>query len=289
MHPAVIFAGAVALTLVSMLVIVLSATSIGGGSDSGQRAVPLPFPGPTSTRPPATPTVAPTPTVIPTSTTSSTPTVTPTPTTSPTPTTLRSFPYQPLWPFASETAAAAWQRSYRASGEQPWHLDAEQTALSFTTGYLGFTDIGKVVSHSIHGNDARITVGYQTSDGPLGVAAVLHLVRIGRGADAPWEVVGTADTMLTLDRPKYGASVASPLTVSGRISGVEESIRIEVRQPSFAVPLGTYCCVTGGGDRQPWSVRVGFRGATDSALVIVASTGGHVQDIERFAITGVRP
>jgi hypothetical protein len=108
--------------------------------------------------------------------------------------------------------------------------------------------------------------------------------------EAPWEVVGTNDTMLTLDRPKYGATVASPLTVSGRITGVDDSIRIDVRQLSSAVPIGTYCCVTAGGDRKPWSVRVGFRGATDQiALTIVASTGGHVQGVERFAVTGIRP
>jgi hypothetical protein len=271
MRPAINRVAAAAVTLVSIIVIVLAAISIGGGSDSGQQAVPLPSAGPTSTRPPATP-------------------GTPTPATSLTPTTVRPFRYQPLWPFASEKAATAWQLRYRVGGQQPWHLDAEQTALAFTTGYLGFTEIDKVVSHPIRGDDARITVGYQNSDGSNSVAAVLHLVRIGGGSDAPWEVVGTDDTMLTLDRPKYGAAVSSPLTVSGRITGVDESIRIDVRQLSSAVPIGTYCCVTAGHDRQPWSARVGFHGATDQiALTIVASTGGHVQGVERFAITGIRP
>jgi hypothetical protein len=272
MRPAILGVGAAAITLVSVIVIVLAAISIGGGSGSGQQAVPSPFAGPTSTRPPGTPSI------------------TPTPATSPTPSTLRPFRYQPLWPFASEKAAAAWQRRYRVGGHEPWHLDAEQTALAFTTGYLGFTEIDKVVSRSIRGDDARITVGYQNSDGPISVAAVLHLVRIGGGSDAPWEVVGTNDTMLTLDRPEYGATTGSPLTVSGWVTGVDESIRIEVRQLSSAVPIGTHCCVAAGGDRQPWSARVGFRGATDQiALTIVASTGGHVQGVERFAITGIQP
>jgi hypothetical protein len=216
------------------------------------------------------------------------PTTASSPTGSSAPTT-RQFRYQPLWPFTSEAAATAWQRSYRAGGHQPWHLDAKQTALSFTTGHLGFTEIDKVVSDLIQGDDAWITVGYQADDGTLGAAAVLHLVRIGGGSDAPWEVVGTADTTLTVDRPTYGATVASPLTVGGRISGVDESIRIDVRQPSSAAPIGNFCCVTAGGDRQPWSARVSFRGATDPALMIVASTGGHLQGVERFAITGVRP
>jgi hypothetical protein len=33
---------------------------------------------------------------------------------------------------------------------------------------------------------------------------------------------------------------------------------------------------------------VAFQGATDPTLTIVASTGGHLQQVERFAIQGVR-
>ncbi|MEV0804039.1 hypothetical protein AB0I34_40550 [Kribbella sp. NPDC050281] len=201
--------------------------------------------------------------------------------------TVRPFAYQPLWPFSSAAAAAAWQRSYRASGHQPWHLDAEQTALSFTTGYLGFTEVDRIVSTSVIGDQARIGVGYQ-GEGRASLAAMLHLVKLGQGQDAPWEVVGTIDSTLTLDRPRYGAKVSSPMTVGGRITGVDESIRVAVRQLSSAEPIGTFCCVPAGGDRQPWSARVAFAGAADPALTIVVSTGGHLQDVERFAITAVR-
>jgi hypothetical protein len=34
---------------------------------------------------------------------------------------------------------------------------------------------------------------------------------------------------------------------------------------------------------------VPIRGATQATLTIVAATGGHVADVERFAVTGVRP
>ena len=219
-----------------------------------------------------------------------TPTPSPTPSnTSPKPTTtVRPFAYQALWPFSSVAGAAAWQRSYRSGGHQPWHLDPEQTALAFTTGYLGFTEVDRVVSSSVSGDEARIGVGYR-AEGRLAHAATLHLVRIGQGPDAPWEVVGTIDTTLTLDRPRYGATVTSPLTVGGRITGVDESIRVDVRQPSSTEPIGTSCCVPAGGDRQPWSAQVTFTGATGSALTVVASTGGHLQGVEAFAITGLRP
>ncbi|MGW0558782.1 hypothetical protein ACWDZ6_32150 [Streptomyces sp. NPDC002926] len=49
-----------------------------------------------------------------------------------------------MWPFATLAEAQAWQRDYRAGGHQPWHLDPGQTALSFTQGYLGFRDIGRI-------------------------------------------------------------------------------------------------------------------------------------------------
>jgi hypothetical protein len=270
---AIIVAAAVLITAVSALLAGLAVMVLKGPSNSSQPALPLPVRSTTASAPTSTPGVP-----------VGTPTASPTPTASVTP-----FRYQPLWPFASTAAAAAWQRAYRDGGKQPWHLDAEQTALSFTTGFLGFTEVNKVVSRSVQGDDARIAVGYERSGGgSLAVAAELHLVRIGQGADAPWQVVGTVDTTLTLDRPRYGATVTSPLTASGLITGVDESIRLEVRQPSSTRPIGTSCCVPAGGTSRPWSAVVTFKGATDPALTLVASTGGHAQSVERFAITAIR-
>ncbi|NUR96669.1 MAG: hypothetical protein HOV67_15605 [Kribbellaceae bacterium] len=200
----------------------------------------------------------------------------------------RTFRYQPLWPFTSETGAAAWQQAYRGGGKQPWHLDAGQTALSFTTGFLQFNEINLVVSRSVHGDEAFVSVGYRPDKNPPAVAAVIHLARMGQGDDAPWEVVGTRDSSLTLTQPRYGAPARSPLTVGGRITGVDEAIRIDVRQASTGARLGTLCCLAAGGENQPWSAQVTFRGATDPALTVVASTGGHYQGVEAFAVTAIR-
>jgi hypothetical protein len=219
-------------------------------------------------------------------------TLTVTPTPSPTPTTTvpgrRVFRYQPLWPFISEARAAEWQQAYRRGGTQPWHLDPAQTALLFTQQFLRFDEIDLVVSRSVRGDEAFVSVGYRADRNPPSVAAVLHLARLGQGDDAPWEVVGTRDSSLTLTQPRYGAAASSPLTVGGRITGVDESVRVDVRQASSASPLGTFCCVPAGGERQPWSAQVTFRAATDPVAVIVASTGGHYQGVEAFAITAIR-
>ncbi|WP_251022445.1 hypothetical protein [Streptomyces sp. ISL-10] len=211
---------------------------------------------------------------------------TPTPTPKGTPA-LGSWSLQPVWPFATLAQAQAWERAYRAGGHQPWHGDPDQTALAFTRDYLGFKEIDRVSSHKVSGRHARIGVA---PTGPeSGTAAVIHLVRFGTGPDAPWEVVGTDDTTFSLTTPAYGSLVHSPLVTGGRISGVDESIRVQVRQPSSEAPLGTSpCCTPAGGNDQPWNVKVSFSGAHDPVLTVVASTGGHVAAVERFTVTAVR-
>jgi Immunoglobulin-like domain of bacterial spore germination len=198
------------------------------------------------------------------------------------------FPYPPLWPFSSQAEVDAWHRQYVAQGSQAWHLDADATALGFTTGYLGFGEIDQVVGRDVRDREAWISVGYDAGSG-LSTAAIVHLVRFGAGADAPWEVVGTQDTDLTLETPSYGSQVSSTVTVGGRITGVDESLRVQVRQASSEAPIGEACCLAAGGEDSPWQTTVSFSGATAPALTIVVSTGGHIQGVERFAITGVRP
>jgi hypothetical protein len=269
------------------MIAVAAVVLLAGCSGEKPDANPVPPSGPVSqSTPTRTPTVTQTqpPT---TSTTPSTP-VTPTPPTVPPSSSGRTFRYQPAWPFTSEVRAAEWQRSYRSGGHQPWHLDAGQTALSFTQSFLGFKDIKLVTSRSVRGDEAYVGVGYQIDTGRKFTSAVLHLVKLGQGTDAPWEVVGTRDSDLSLTTPRYGIKAGSPLTVGGRITGVDEAIRLEVRQASSSGVLGTLCCVAAGGERSPWTGRVSFRGASDPALVVIASAGGHNQRTERFAITALR-
>jgi hypothetical protein len=194
---------------------------------------------------------------------------------------------QPLWPFASPAEVRSWQRSYRSGGHSPWHLDAAATALSFTRGFLGFAGIDQVTSRKVDGDDAHIGVGARTEGELTGTAAVIHLRRVGTGGDRPWEAVGTDDTDLTLTSPKYGSRITSPVKVGGRITGVDESIRVQIRRASKTAPVGTSCCLAAGGEASPWSAQVTFTGTSGQVLTIVASTGGHLAEVERFAVTGV--
>jgi hypothetical protein len=198
-----------------------------------------------------------------------------------------SFDHQPLWPFATAAEAEEWRTG--GTGAQPWHADAEATALAFTTGYLGFDEIDQVTERDVRATEAWVGVGYQVPGGDMVTAAVIHLLRFGPAADAPWEVVGTRDTDLRLETPRYGSTAASPLTVGGHVTGVDESLRVQVRQLSSDTPLGEACCVPAGGEQSQWSATVSYSGATDAALTVVVSTGGHLQGVEMFAITGLRP
>ncbi|MEV5410198.1 hypothetical protein AB0K60_15355 [Thermopolyspora sp. NPDC052614] len=200
--------------------------------------------------------------------------------------------YQPVWPFGSPAQVRAWQNEFRRSNRQAWHLDAAQTALAFTRNHLGFRDLKLITSRKVSGIHARIGVGLRPEPGTVpSTAAIIHLVRYGTGPLAPWEVVGTDDTTFSLTVPRYGASVTSPVTVGGRITGVDESIRVQVFGRASSQPVGEYCCLPAGGENRYWSAKVSFRvpAAGGQVLTVVASTGGHVADVERFAITAVRP
>ena len=175
-------------------------------------------------------------------------------------------------------------------GHQPWHADAEATALAFV-GYLGFPGIDVVTSRDVRDTDAWIGVGYTVPSGdqPF-TSAVIHLQRFGPALDSPWEVVGTRDTDLTLETPRYGATPGpSPLTVGGHITGVDESLRVQVRQLAATDPIGEACCIPAGGQDSAWETTVDYQPAADQSLLVVVSTGGHLQEVERFAITGLGP
>ena len=190
--------------------------------------------------------------------------------------------YQPLWPFASYAEAEQWRTE--GGGSQPWHLDPEETALNFTRSYLGFTELDQVTGTSLDDLGAHVGVGYRDPDGVQHTAATLHLVQLGTADDSPWEVVGSDDTTFTLEQPAYGSQVSSPMTVGGHITGVDENIVVSVL--ASETDRATLAQVPAGGDGAEWTTGpVSFE--QRGVLVIVASTGGHLQQVERFVIQGV--
>ena len=275
------------LAAAAVAVIAIVAVALASGGNGPQTA---PLPPAQSNSAPTSPAGSDVPTATPTtSATGSTP-----PTATPTPPASGSCPfadlgctassyYEPLWPFTGQAQVAAWQQQ---NGSQPWHLDAGQTALNFVRGYLGFTDIVAITSTNVSGTEARIGVGYPNPAGQPHTAAVLHLVRYGSGSTAPWEVVGSDDTDFSLEQPAYGSAVGTSFAVGGHITGVDENVRVQVRDSARAVISRGDLSVAAGGDNSPWQISpVGIDGS--GVLTIVAWTGGHLTEHERFAIQGV--
>ncbi len=251
-----------------------------GGGTSGATPSGTTGPGTTTS---AAPTSAPT-SPAPTSPASST---TPSPSSPSAVPRLRSG-YLPLWPFADATSVLAWQRRYRSDGTQPWHRSERETALSFARSYLGYTEIDRVTSRSGSSTDALVGVGWLNPNGKAVTVGRIHLLRFGTTDDAPWEVVGTHDTRLTLTTPHYGTTVTSPMTVGGRITGVDESLVVTVRTMSSSRPVVQTEGLPAGGEDTPWRTSVTYTAPKGAVLTIAVSTGGHLMTVEEFAVTGVR-
>lgn len=266
----------------ALLTVAAVTTLVLGGC--GSTATPAPATGTSAASPSGSSGSAPATTQVP-----GTPTVTQSPAAPGTPGQATGIPagYLPLFPFAGLAGVRAWQASYESGGHQPWHLSPDITATAFAA-FLGYTEVTQVARSTVSGGNAHVAVGIKLPNGKIGTAAVIHLVRFGSGKDAPWEVVGTDDTTFTLDRPAYGSKVPSSVTVGGKITGVDESIRVTVHTLSAQGPVGSYCCEPAGGTGSPWTARVTFHAAPGEVVTIAASTGGHVAAVERFAVTGAR-
>jgi hypothetical protein len=197
-------------------------------------------------------------------------------------------PLLPLFPFQTTAEADAWRAEHNASGARAEFADAGKTAVAFAH-FLGYTEIDRVITSRSDALGMHVSVGSLVPDTQqTSTAAIVHLVRYMAGADAPWEVVGTDDTNFALTAPAYGASIRSPLAVGGTITGVDESIRVHVQQLHANGFLGELCCVPAGGQKSPWTGTITFAPPTDPILMVSASTGGHVRDVERFTVNGVR-
>lgn len=197
------------------------------------------------------------------------------------------FAYQPLFPFAGVADADAWVREARPGGHQPWHDDAGMIAVMFAQQYLGYQHIDKVTKTTEQREQAWVGVGFTNPNGDLATAAVLHLVQIGSAPGGPWEVVGSEDTTLAVTTPGYGSTVTSPVRVGGRVTGVDESLQVQVIGGAGS-PAGTVAPIPAGGTDSPWTATVPFTASCPATLTIAVATGGHIAEVERFAVTGVR-
>lgn len=118
----------------------------------------------------------------------------------------------------------------------------------FAQDYLGFAEIDRTTTVTEHVDEAWVGVGYASPNGETTTAATIHLARVGTAPNAPWEVVGSLDDVLTLSTPRYGSTAGTVIKAGGTITGVDESLHPHVRQSTEENVLGDYCCVPAGGE-----------------------------------------
>jgi len=82
--------------------------------------------------------------------------------------------------------------------------------------------------------------------------------------------------------------MASPMTVGGTITGVDENLRVVVHALSATEPVGACEGVPAGGEATPWSAKVAFSASAGAVLTVSASTGGHLMALEALAVARVR-
>lgn len=193
----------------------------------------------------------------------------------------------PIWPFSNPQEARNWQESYRQGGHSPWHVDAAFTAVAFTQGYLGFTELDQAIKTDIRGQDALVQVGFSPQEGQTPqVAATVHLIKYGSGPNTPWEVVGAEGSGIAVTTPEYGTAAHSPAMVSGTLTDAAGNVQIRFLQPGSEKPLAESQAIPVAG---AWRTTVPFTAKPDQVITVVAATGGHVADVERFAVTAVTP
>ncbi|MGI8697658.1 MAG: Gmad2 immunoglobulin-like domain-containing protein [Mycobacteriales bacterium] len=218
---------------------------------------------------------------------------------SPAPATDNTSPPQPagraaytIWPFTSLADAQAWQRS----GTGSWHRDAAQTALRFM-GFLQAAEVDRVLADQPEttsiGTGRKVTLGRKLADGTVAAVTVVHLVRLGSGSSAPYAVTVAGAYRLAITAPEIAAPVRSPLAVEGTITGVDESVRVELRTLGRAAPISAPAAAMGG-TGTPWQTSVSFPAPPSGTATLVARTDsaagdGVVQIAARPVLFGAAP
>ncbi len=183
----------------------------------------------------------------------------------------------PIWPYTSLAQAQAAQRS---GGGAAWHRDAAQTALRFM-GYLQAPEVDRVMANEKEtttvGAGRKVTLGRKMADGTVAAVTVVHLVRLGSGTTAPYAVTVAGAYRLAITAPEIAAPVRSPLAVRGTITGVDESIRVEVRTPSAGTPISAPTAAMGGTGK-PWQTSVSFTAPSSGTGTLVARTDSAAGD-----------
>ena len=93
------------------------------------------------------------------------------------------------------------------------------------------------------------------------------------GPDETWWVLGASTANLQLQSPKWNASIASPVRLSGRSTAFEATVNVQIRQDGAVTPLASDIVMGGSmGQMGPFSKAVSFSKPTAARGAIILKT-----------------
>lgn len=159
--------------------------------------------------------------------------------------------------------------------------DPSAAAYSFATELLGFTDpvMGEFAAGDSRSGEIEIKAA---ENGPATTVMVRQL------GDDSWWVLGAQTPDIVLGQPESGATVSSPLQLSGTSRAFEGTVEVAVLADGSTDPIGTGF-VTGGATEQlePFSGEVEFD-AADAEWGALALTTTSAEDGRVWQATVIR-
>lgn len=168
-------------------------------------------------------------------------------------------------PIEGSTRDAIWPWAETATR----FTDPVEAATSFAVDYLGFAD---PVVGEFRAGDAR-SGEIVLQAGPVGPTTVVFVRQLTD--DDSWWVLGAAAENITIEEPNQGATVTSPLNISGAASAFEGTVDVELRVDGSGEAIYEGF-VTGSGSPEPGpytdTVEFDSPGAIGGALVLISRT-----------------
>ena len=159
--------------------------------------------------------------------------------------------------------------------------DPSAAAYSFATELLGFTDpiVGEFAAGDSRSGEVELSAA---ENGPVTTVSVRQL------GDDSWWVLGAQTPDIVLEQPESGATVSSPLQVSGRSRAFEGTVDVAVLRDGSNDPIGSGF-VTGGALEQleSFSGEVDFD-AADAEWGALALTTTSAEDGRVWQATVIR-
>ncbi|MDT7545505.1 MAG: hypothetical protein QOE99_1615 [Actinomycetota bacterium] len=185
-----------------------------------------------------------------------------------------SGPGTPVWPFTTDAQAAEWKVR---PGSREWAADPVQVVQHLLDDYLKLP--GTATTRL---PDKAADAVVEVSAGGRLVSHV-HVVKVGEAGLGPWSVTHAESDNLSVTSPKDGDDVTSPLTVTGTVPGVDESVHLQLladtRLAEGFAPAG---------HDQPWTHLLSWPDSSWSVAALAGSTFNGNGDLSAITITAVR-